>query len=95
MIVDKEKIAQAKEKLGDQNAVLMAQMLDLQKFDAKNFKGLCPYHDEDTPSFVYNKKNYTYHCFGCGKTVDIVRSNDATRKNFYRSGSKFIPRSRC
>ncbi len=72
MIVDKEKIAQAKEKLGDQNAVLMAQMLDLQKFDAKNFKGLCPYHDEDTPSFVYNKKNYTYHCFGCGKTVDIV-----------------------
>lgn len=72
LLVEKEEIKKAKEKLGEKNAFLMADLLQLDHFDEKNLKACCPYHDEDTASFIYNKKNYSFHCFGCGKTVDII-----------------------
>ena len=72
MIVEKELIEQAKEKLGNENAFIMADLLGLEGFDEKNMKACCPYHNEKTASFIYNKKNHTMHCFSCGKTVDII-----------------------
>ena len=72
MLIQKEDIEKAKEKLGDNNAFLMAELLELDNFDEKNLKACCPYHNEDTASFIYNKKNRTMHCFGCGRTVDII-----------------------
>ncbi len=72
MRVEKEVIEEAKRKLGDENAILMADLLELEDFDEKNYKSCCPYHFEDTPSFIYNKKDQRFHCFGCGKTVDLV-----------------------
>ena len=72
MIVDKDLINQAKEKLGDKNAFLIAELLNLEMFDEKNLKAICSYHKEDTASFVYDKKRYRFHCFGCQATVDIV-----------------------
>lgn len=52
--------------------MIMAEELNLQEFDERNLKALCPFHEEHTPSFVYNRKNYTYKCFGCGKSVDLI-----------------------
>lgn len=72
MIVDKDLINQAKEKLGDKNAFLIAELLNLEMFDEKNLKAICSYHKEDTASFVYDKKRYRFHCFGCQATVDII-----------------------
>lgn len=73
MIIEKELIEEAKEKLGDQNAFLMSELLELEDFDEKNLKACCPYHGEKTASFIYNRKNgYHFKCFGCGKSVDII-----------------------
>jgi DNA primase len=36
------------------------------------YKGLCPFHDEKTPSFTVQKSSRHYHCFGCGAHGDAV-----------------------
>jgi twinkle protein len=72
LIVSKDKVAEAKAKLGDRNAEIIAEELNLINYDTKNRKACCPYHNENTPSFIYNSKNYNFHCFGCHKNVDII-----------------------
>ena len=37
-----------------------------------NFVGLCPFHDEKTPSFSVSEARQTYKCFGCGKGGNVV-----------------------
>lgn len=72
MLINKKDIEKAKKKLGNDNAFIVAELLELDNFDEKNLKACCPYHNEDTASFIYNKKAYNWHCFGCNKTVDVI-----------------------
>ena len=37
------------------------------------FVGLCPFHDDTTPSFNVNRDKQVYHCFGCGAKGDVIR----------------------
>ena len=37
-----------------------------------NYKGLCPFHAEKTPSFVVSKDKQIFTCFGCGATGDAI-----------------------
>lgn len=37
-----------------------------------SFKGLCPFHDERSPSFHVRPQMGTYHCFGCGESGDVI-----------------------
>lgn len=37
-----------------------------------DFKGLCPFHSESTPSFSVNRERQTYKCFGCDKGGDVL-----------------------
>jgi len=72
LLIPKDLIIQAKEKLGDRAAYIIAQDLQLQKFDEKNLKALCYWHDEETPSLVWNHKDNYYKCFGCGRVYSII-----------------------
>ncbi len=38
----------------------------------REFIGLCPFHNEKTPSFTVNEEKGFYHCFGCGAHGDVV-----------------------
>lgn len=37
-----------------------------------SYKGLCPFHEEKTPSFMIHKGDSHYHCFGCGAHGDAI-----------------------
>ena len=37
-----------------------------------SMKGLCPFHDEKTPSFTVREAVGAYHCFGCGEGGDVI-----------------------
>ena len=49
---------------------LVSEYLTLKK-KGKNFLGLCPFHQEKTPSFSVSPEKGVYHCFGCAKGGDI------------------------
>ena len=38
-----------------------------------NYKGLCPFHNEKTPSFNVSSNKQFYHCFGCGASGDAIK----------------------
>lgn len=72
LLINKELIQKAKERLGNENAKIIAELLELDDYDESNMKACCPYHHEDTASFIYNSKDFRFHCFGCGHSVDII-----------------------
>ncbi|MBN2184403.1 MAG: DNA primase [Candidatus Krumholzibacteriota bacterium] len=45
---------------------VIGSVLDLKR-SGSNFKALCPFHPEKTPSFMVSPGKQIYHCFGCGK----------------------------
>lgn len=43
------------------------------KQSGTNFKGLCPFHGEKTPSFYVSTSKQMYKCFGCGEGGDVIK----------------------
>jgi DNA primase len=67
----------------------------------RNFKGLCPFHGEKSPSFVVFPESQSYHCFGCGANGDIfgfvmntegLEFRDALGKLARQAGVDIAPR---
>jgi DNA primase len=47
----------------------------------ENYRGLCPFHKEKTPSFNVNPRKRVFHCFGChvgGDVIEFVRRLENT-----------------
>ena len=50
---------------------MLSSHVELKKTGA-TYKGLCPFHEEKSPSFVVGKGDTHYHCFGCGAHGDAI-----------------------
>ncbi|OPY11127.1 DNA primase [Syntrophus buswellii] len=74
-----DKVAEIKSRLDI--VELISEYVSLKKA-GRNFLGLCPFHNEKTPSFTVNREKQMFYCFGCGEKGDIfaflMRLNNAT-----------------
>jgi DNA primase len=50
---------------------LVSARTELRRAGATSMQGLCPFHDERTPSFGINPVEKVYYCFGCGASGDV------------------------
>lgn len=50
---------------------VVADYVKLKKAGAQNYSGLCPFHNEKTPSFNVHATRQFFHCFGCGASGDV------------------------
>lgn len=50
---------------------VISEYVELKKA-GKEFKGLCPFHREKTPSFMVSQEKQVYHCFGCNASGNVV-----------------------
>jgi DNA primase len=50
---------------------IVGDYVKLKKSGAQNFSGLCPFHNEKTPSFSVHATRQFFHCFGCGVSGDV------------------------
>lgn len=82
-------------------ASIIGQTVRLKAAGAGKYKGLCPFHDEKTPSFHVDEAKGLYHCFGCkasGTAVNFVMAAenltfmDAVRKVAAHAGME-VPRT--
>jgi DNA primase len=75
------------------DAVDMVQLVgarsDLRRVGTR-WTGLCPFHDERTPSFSVNAEHKLYHCFGCGESGDAIGFVQATEALDFRTAIEFL-----
>ncbi|MDZ5761471.1 DNA primase [Lyticum sinuosum] len=50
----------------------ISKYVDLKQRSHGEFLGICPFHDEKTPSFTVSEYKKFFHCFGCGEHGDII-----------------------
>ncbi len=50
---------------------IVGEYVNLRRAGAQNYSGLCPFHNEKTPSFSVHATRQFYHCFGCGASGDV------------------------
>ena len=50
---------------------VISEYLTLKKV-GRNFRGLCPFHKEKTPSFTVNYDKQMFYCFGCGEAGNVI-----------------------
>lgn len=61
------------EKIKSQNDIVdvISERVRLKK-SGRNFTGLCPFHNEKTPSFSVSQEKQIYKCFGCGEAGNVI-----------------------
>lgn len=61
------------EKVKEQNDIVdvISESVRLKR-SGRNFSGLCPFHNEKTPSFSVSQDKQIYKCFGCGESGNVI-----------------------
>lgn len=61
------------EKVKEENDIVevISEVVKLKK-TGRNFSGLCPFHNEKTPSFSVSQEKQIYKCFGCGESGNVI-----------------------
>src|SRR5947209_10714234 len=54
-------------------AALVGQRVELRRAGVNRLTGLCPFHDERSPSFGIDPVKKVFHCFGCGEGGDVFK----------------------
>ena len=73
MLIPKEKIDKAKELYGDRAMMDIVAYFGLEDSYNETSKSCsCPWHKDKTPSFIWNPKNNSAHCFSCGRNYGII-----------------------
>lgn len=57
-----------------------------------NYKGICPFHNEKTPSFVVSEEKQIYTCFGCGATGDVISFVERYYNTDFRGAVEMLAR---
>lgn len=68
---------------------MVGEFVHLKKRGA-NLLGLCPFHDEKTPSFIVSPSKGIYKCFGCGKSGDAIKFVMEHEHYSYPQALKFL-----
>ena len=68
---------------------LIGEYVELKK-SGRNYKGLCPFHGEKTPSFMVTPELQIYKCFGCGAGGDAIRFVMDYEKMEFGEALKFL-----
>ena len=60
------------------------------KKSGKLFKGLCPFHQEKTPSFTVYPETESWYCFGCGRGGDIFNFTEQIKKINFSEAVRYL-----
>jgi DNA primase len=63
---------------------------ELRRAGAGSWKGLCPFHDERTPSFSVNSEKKVYYCFGCQESGDAIKFVEQTEGLDFREAVEVL-----
>lgn len=69
-LIKAEDVAQVKERSSIEDVV--REHVTLRSAGPGSLKGLCPFHDEKSPSFNVRPATGAWHCFGCGEGGDVI-----------------------
>jgi DNA primase len=71
-------------------ADLVGRRTELRRAGVNRLQGLCPFHDERTPSFGIEPALKVFHCFGCGEGGDVFRFVELTEGVDFKGALEFL-----
>ena len=69
---------------------VIASRIKLQRKGGAQYLGLCPFHQEKTPSFNVNDQKAMYYCFGCHAHGDLISFITETEKISFADAVKYL-----